>query len=107
MKRSCVGAFKGGLLVLLFVGLAGCDAPRNGTGIGGFGNSANQIFAGGVGDELAAALAAEPTTPKVTDEMLVAIYAAILERAESGDPEAALVILKVADAQRRAAASED
>jgi len=97
----CVGA------ALLLAGSLACDAPRTGTGIGGFGNSENRIFAGGVGDELAAALADRPSTPEVTEAQLGRIYAAILERAEGGDPEAALIVLKVADAQRRDASSEE
>ena len=43
----------------------------------------------------------------MTEAQLGRIYAAILERAEGGDPEAALIVLKVADAQRRDASSEE
>jgi hypothetical protein len=66
----------------------------------GFGNSGNRLVQGGVSDEVAEALAAQPGTELVTDETLAQIFAAILGRATRGDPEAALIILKVAQEQR-------
>ena len=54
--------------------------------------------------EFARSLAELETTAPVTDEVLQRTYDAILERARQGDVEAAGVVLRIAELQRRAAA---
>jgi hypothetical protein len=67
----------------------------------GIGNSSNRIGEVDVLGEVAEALAENPGTPRVTDEMLAQIFSAILGRATDGDAEAALIVLQVAQAQRQ------
>ncbi len=84
----------------LLVGALGSSLAACGGEIVGIGNSGNRIAAGGLLEEVAEALAENPGTPRVTDEMLVEIFSAILGRASRGDPEAARIILQVAEEQR-------
>ncbi len=86
------------LIALLPLALAGCgngDTPIFGIGNGGNHYGNNEI------EEVARSLAKATTTPRVTDDLLNEIFAAIVDRAERGDAEAALVILKVAERQRQ------
>jgi len=85
------------------VGVIGALVLACGGEIVGVGNSGNRLILGGTLEEVAEALAASSATPEVTDEVLSEIYVAILERANRGDPEAALIILQVAERQRREA----
>ena len=85
----------------LLVGALGSSLAACGGEIVGIGNSGNRIAAGGLLEEVAEALAENhPGTPRVTDEMLVEIFSAILGRASRGDPEAARIVLQVAEQQR-------
>ena len=47
-------------------------------------------------------LAENEATPTVTDKMIADIFGAILKGAREGNPEAALIVLKVAEEQREA-----
>lgn len=93
--HSCGGIF----LLFIAILVLGCGGGR--TAVIGVGNSGNRIIEGGLLEEVADALAAIPGTPEVTDEVLVEVYGSILERAREGNPEAALVVLFVAEEQRR------
>lgn len=84
--------------VLSFMILA-CGGGR--TAVVGLGNSDNRIVEGGLLDEVAEALAEAPSTPQVSDEMLAEIFSAMLARARQGDPETALIVLQVAEEQRK------
>ena len=84
----------------LLVGALGSSLAACGGEIVGIGNSGNRIAAGGLLEEVAEALAENPGTPRVTDEMLVEIFSPILGRASRGDPEAARIVLQVAEQQR-------
>ncbi len=84
----------------LLVAALGSSLAACGGEIVGIGNSGNRIAAGGLLEEVAEALAENPGTPRVTDEMLVEIFSAILGRASRGDPEAARIVLQVAEQQR-------
>ena len=68
--------------------------------IQGIGNSSNRIYANGIADEVAEAIAASSVVPEVPDDELRATYLAIRDRARSGDLEAAMVVLRVAEIQR-------
>lgn len=70
----------------------------------GLGNGGNRFYATPVMDELAEELAGNAVVPPVTDEMLRTAFDAIAERATGGDPEAALILYRVAEEQRRAQA---
>ena len=67
----------------------------------GIGNDGTRVIEGCALEEVAEALAANAATPHVTDEVLTSIFSAILERATQGDPEAALIVLRVAEEQRQ------
>jgi hypothetical protein len=69
------------------------------TAIIGFGNGGNRITTDPIA-KVADALAELEATPEVTDEMIVRVFSAILEKAEAGEPEAALILLRVAEEQR-------
>ena len=66
----------------------------------GVGNGGNKFFVDGVNDELAEQLANHEAIPQVTDEMLVTAFRSIAARASEGDPEASLILFRVADQQR-------
>jgi hypothetical protein len=68
----------------------------------GFGNGGNRFYATPVMDELAEQLASNEVVPPVTDEMLRAAFDAIAGRAARGEPDAALILFRVAEEQRRA-----
>lgn len=85
----------------ILVGVLSASVAACGGEVVGIGNSGNRIVEGGVLGEVAEALAENPGTPRVTDEVLAQIYSAILGRATQGDPEAALIVLQVAREQRQ------
>ena len=90
-----------GLAALLLA--AACTASIGcGGEVIGIGNSGNHIGTVGVLEDVAAALAASPATPQVTDAMISEVFEAIAERATAGDAEAALVVLSVARLQQEA-----
>lgn len=94
IARRLHATVAGGLALVVL----GCGGGR--TAVVGLGNSDNRIVEGGMLEEVAEALAEHPGTPQVTDEMLARIFSAILGRATQGDPEAALIVLQVAEEQR-------
>jgi hypothetical protein len=67
----------------------------------GLGNGGNRFYATPVMDELAEELAGNAVVPPVTDEMLRTAFDAIAGRAASGDPDAALILFRVAEEQRK------
>ena len=82
------------------ISVIGISVLACGGEIVGYGNTGNRVVLGGALEEVAEALAAQPDTERVTDAMLSQIFSAILDRAAKGDPEAALIVLQVAEAQR-------
>ena len=100
MKEIRAGWWSRGLAGVFCLAVLGCGGGK--TAVIGLGNSDNRIAAGSVLDEVADALAEHPHTPMITDEMLAEIFAGILSRANEGDPEAALIVLQVAEEQRDA-----
>ena len=90
--RLAVGA-------LACLGIFGC-AGGGETVISGLGNSSNVIGSASLLELVAKELAIQQSTPTVSDEELGQAYAAIRTRALDGEPEAALVLLRVAAYQR-------
>jgi len=85
--------------VLACLGILGC-AGGGETVISGLGNSSNVIGSASLFELIAKELAIQESTPVVTDQELNQVYAAIRTRALDGEPEAALVLLRVAAYQR-------
>ena len=80
--------------------LTACGGGR--TAVIGVGNSGNRIFeSDAIAQAIAEALADGETTPMVSDAEIAGIYGAILSDAREGNTEAALIVLLVAEAQRR------
>jgi hypothetical protein len=94
------------LAALAALGLAapGCTGGGE-TVFNGIGNGGNIIGTDAL-ERVAQELAEEPAIPAVTDDDLRAAFAAIREHALSGDPDAALVLLRVAARQREDAEEE-
>ena len=69
--------------------------------IQGAGNSGNRITLEGLADELATQLAKRKDCPQITDDELIVIMQALRERALAGDPQAALVMFRLAEIQRQ------
>ena len=90
-----------GLALMMLIAVDGLGCGSGKTAVIGLGNSGNRIVEDGLLEKVAEALAAHPTTPAVTDETLVQIFTAIQRRAGAGDPEAALMVLLVAEQQRK------
>jgi hypothetical protein len=67
----------------------------------GLGNGGNRFYATPVMDELAEELAGNAVVPPVTDEMLRTAFDAIAERSAAGNPEAAFILFRVAEEQRK------
>lgn len=67
--------------------------------VAGIGNGGNRIYTHPI-DEVVETLGEDPSVPPVTDEMLRAGFDAILRRAGEGDPEAVMVLFRVAAVQR-------
>ncbi len=91
---------------LVFVGLA---AAMFACGVGddfvsGIGNGGNRFYATPVIDELAEQLGSSAVVQPVTDQMLRRAFDAIVERAVAGDADAALILFRVAEEQRKAQA---
>ena len=89
-------------LLLLIVAIAAVACGVGDNFASGFGNGGNRFYATPVMDELAEQLASNEVVPPVTDEMLKAAFAAIAGRAARGDPDAALILFRVAEEQRKA-----
>ncbi len=91
-----------GVLAALAVGALACGIGDD--LVSGVGNSGNRFYASPVMDELAEQLASSELVAPVTDDMLRSAFDAIVARAADGDSEAALVLFRVAEAQRKAEA---
>ncbi|TDJ40778.1 MAG: hypothetical protein E2O54_06905 [Gammaproteobacteria bacterium] len=87
------------LVLTLGVALAGCEFIGGGDTI--VKGHDNVVVTDGVVDRVAVALASFESTPRVTDEVLQALYEQIREQALAGDMDATLVVLKVAALQRK------
>lgn len=90
--------------------LLGAVSTALGCGIGdnfvaGLGNGGTRFGQSAI-SELAEELASNEVVAPVTDEMLRASFDAIVARAAQGDADAALVLFRVADAQRKAEEEE-
>ena len=95
---------RNGILYTTLASLALCTALGCGIGdelVTGIANSGNTFYASPVIDELAQKLAESGATPAVTDAMLLQSFRAIADGAAQGQPEAALILLRVAEAQRK------
>ena len=68
--------------------------------ISGMGNSGNHIGTAALWASLAEQLAEHEATPRVGDEDVQRVFAAVRQRALEGDVEAALVVLRLAEEQR-------
>ena len=90
-----------GVALLATLAALGCGAGAD-TVISGFGNNGNVIGAN-VLELVAHELARQSSIPAVSDDDLLAAFGAIRDHARSGDPDAALVLLRVAAIQREAA----
>lgn len=88
------------MLAALFLAVTGCTGGGE-TVVTGFGNGGN-IFGTDALERVAEELAEQPAIPAVSDDDLRAAFAAIREHALAGDPDAALVLLRVAARQRKA-----
>ena len=91
-----------GLIGVLVVAVVAIPFAGGESLIRGMGNGGNKIYLDPVTDEVAAVIALSEATPRVTDEVLLATYGAIEDRAEAGDLTAALVVFRVAEIQRSA-----
>jgi hypothetical protein len=98
MRMSCVARH----LLLSLVATTACACGVGDDVVSGLGNGGNRFYATPVMDELAEQLAGNGVVPPVTDEMLRTAFDAIAGRAASGDPEAALILFRVAEEQRKA-----
>ncbi len=86
---------RGGAAVALALVTAGCGGE-----VVGIGNSGNRFFGAGTFGEVGKLLAEHEGTPQVTDAVVQEIYRGILERARGGDPDAAMILLVLAEKQR-------
>jgi hypothetical protein len=99
--RSWIGW---GAALGLALGVAAAAACNGGgrTAVVGLGNGGNRIFeTGGTAAMLAEQLAAHPGTPEIGDELLAEVFQSIVTHARAGDAEAALILFRVAEEQRR------
>lgn len=89
-------------LLLLAVATAALACGIGDDLVSGVGNGGNRFYASPVMDELPRQLAESAVVPPVTDQMLRTAFDAIADRAESGDPDAALILFRLAEEQRKA-----
>ncbi len=85
-----------GLLALV---ASGCGGGKN--SFVGVGNSGNRIFEDEL-EEVAEDLHAWPGVPQVSEQDLGRIYQALVQRAREGNPQAARIVLVLAELQREA-----
>ena len=90
-----------GLLALVASGCGG--GPNSFVGVG---NSGNRIFDNEL-EELADQLHDWPGVPQVSEQDLGRIYQALVQRAREGNPQAARIVLALAELQREARAAEE
>lgn len=88
---------------LLLLGLASCGGE---TVVSGIGNSGNVFGVPDLLERIADELAGLEAVTPVGDDELLAAWSAIRERARTGDPEATLLLLRVAAHQREASESD-
>ena len=101
MRRGIVFGTSAALAVAIGIGFLGCGGGGAGqAAVVGFGNIGNRLSGDDISEELAEALAESEGVPAVSDDTLAAIFGAIVTRARNGDPEAALIVLRTAEAQR-------
>ena len=72
----------------------------------GLGNSGNNVRLEAAGDDLAAAIAAHPACPRISDAELASIMEALRRRAGQGEVDAAQLIFKIALLQQEIAEFE-
>ena len=89
-------------VLFIWVAMFTVAMATSGSGVSGFANTNNRIFADPTRDELAELLVSTKSAPEVSDEALRAIHEAISRRAAAGELDAALVVLQVAALQRGA-----
>jgi hypothetical protein len=67
----------------------------------GLGNGGNRILeSGGIAEAIAVELAQHAGTPEISNELLAEIFQSIVTHAREGNPEAALIVFRVAAEQR-------
>ena len=94
-------------LLLAMLALGGVACGGSDGSFVGIGNSGNRVYDNDL-EELAEQLHDWPDVPQVSERDLVRIYTALLQRAREGDPQAARVVLGLAEFQREARqAAED
>jgi hypothetical protein len=98
MPRSRLAQLPSALTAHWILTSAGCTGGGE-TVVSGIGNSGN-VIGTNVSDQLAEELAQSPAIPPVSDDDLLAAWNAIRDKARSGDPDATLVVLRVAAEQR-------
>ena len=89
-----------GAALFVWVAMFTVAMATSGSGVSGFANTNNRIYADSTRDELAELLVSTKAAPEVSDEAIRAIHEAISQRAAAGDLDAALVVLQVAALQR-------
>ena len=100
MRRWIGGGASLGL-VLGIAAVTSCGGGAGRTAVVGLGNGGNRIFeAGDTAEALAEQLVEHAGTPEITDELLTEIFESIVTHARAGDPEAALIVFRVAAEQR-------
>jgi len=77
----------------------GCGGGKN--SFVGIGNSGNRIFEDEL-EQVAEQLHTWPGVPQVSEQDLGRIYQALVQRAREGNPQAARVVLALAELQREA-----
>ena len=99
-RKRNQGLAWGALIGLL--GLAGIKGVFGGQGlIKGIGNSGNHFHFDPTTHKLPDLIATNETIPAITDEQLAETFQAVLARALEGDLEAATIVFKAAEIQRR------
>ena len=99
---SVAGRFARALgLSMALAAAISCGGGAGRTAVVGLGNGGNRIFeSGGLAEALAEELARHGGTPEIGDELLAEIFESIVTHAREGDPEAALIVFRVAAEQR-------
>jgi hypothetical protein len=98
MPRSRTAQLLFAVTAVWILATAGCTGGGE-TVISGIGNGGN-VIGTSTADQLAEELAESPAIPPVSDDDLLAAWNAIRDKARTGDPDATLVVLRVAAEQR-------
>ena len=91
-----------GAALFIWVAMFTVAMATSSSGVTGFANTNNRIYADPTRDELAELLVSTKSAADVSDETLRTIQEAISRRAAAGELDAALVVLQVAALQRKA-----